>query len=253
MASKAGYDGIELWVRDIMEYINQGNPVSSLKKILDDNGLVVENAMAFDRWLVDDDVARAAAYKTLKEEMDMLAQIGCKRIAACPMGLTADKPLDLFKAGERYKQIIEIGRQTGVMPQLEFWGHTKTFYNIGQAIMVAAVANDPDVKILADVYHMFRGGSGFESLKMLKGNVIDVFHMNDYVTTIPREQQADKDRLYPGDGAAPMKQILTDLSDMGGTKVLSLEIFNPEYWKLDALEVAKTGLNKMKAAVASIA
>jgi hypothetical protein len=30
---------------------------------------------------------------------------------------------------------------------------------------------------------------------------------------------------------------------------LSLEVFNREYWKQDALAVAKTGLAKMKAAV----
>ncbi|HDR52811.1 MAG TPA: sugar phosphate isomerase/epimerase, partial [Mariniphaga anaerophila] len=36
----------------------------------------------------------------------------------------------------------------------------------------------------------------------------------------------------------------------GGKKVLSLEFFNPEYWKRDALEVAKTGLMKMKEVVA---
>jgi hypothetical protein len=43
-----------------------------------------------------------------------------------------------------------------------------------------------------------------------------------------------------------MKEILTDLRRMGGTKVLSLELFNTEYWKQDSLEVAKTGLQKMK-------
>jgi len=32
--------------------------------------------------------------------------------------------------------------------------------------------------------------------------------------------------------------------------VLSLELFNPNYWKQDALEVAKIGLAKMKEAVA---
>ena len=54
------------------------------------------------------------------------------------------------------------------------------------------------------------------------------------------------DRVYPGDGAAPMNQILTDLKNMGGTKVLSLELFNETYWKHDPLLVAKTGLAKMK-------
>jgi sugar phosphate isomerase/epimerase len=99
---------------------------------------------------------------------------------------------------------------------------------------------------------MFRGQSDYSSLKMLRGNVLEIFHMNDYLGTVPRELQADKDRVYPGDGAAPIKQILTDLAQMGGVKVLSLELFNQEYWKQDAFHVAKTGLDKMKALTALV-
>ncbi len=39
---------------------------------------------------------------------------------------------------------------------------------------------------------------------------------------------------------------------MGGVKVLSLELFNQSYWDMDALAVAKTGLEKMRVQVASI-
>ena len=93
---------------------------------------------------------------------------------------------------------------------------------------------------------MFRGGSGYNSLKQISGNAIEVFHFNDFVTDIPRENQTDSDRVYPGDGAAPFSQIITDLYKAGGNKVFSLELFNKNYWEKDALEVAKTGLDKMK-------
>ena len=39
---------------------------------------------------------------------------------------------------------------------------------------------------------------------------------------------------------------------MGAAPALSLELFNKDYWKQDALEVAKTGLAKMKAVVAKV-
>jgi len=112
--------------------------------------------------------------------------------------------------------------------------------------MVAAAANDPDVHILPDIYHLFRGNSGFESLKMINGKILDIIHFNDYPSSIPREQQKDSDRVYPGDGVAPFKEIVADLSNMGGTKILSLELFNQEYWKLEPLVIAKTGLSKMR-------
>lgn len=141
---------------------------------------------------------------------------------------------------------MALGRETGVMPQLEFWGSSPVLWHMGQVLMIAAVANDKDVRILPDIYHMFRGESGFETLKMLDGNMIEIFHMNDYLDSKPRAEQEDADRIYPGDGAAPTEQILTTLKNMGGEKVLSLELFNRSYWAEDPMHVAKTGLKKMK-------
>jgi 2-keto-myo-inositol isomerase len=246
IASRAGYEYVELWLSDIKAYIEGGKSTSNLKKLITDNKLEVANAIGFAAWMVDDDDQRKTGFIQMENEMNIVAELGCTRIAAPSSGVKNDKPLDLFKAGERYSQLLELGRKTGVMPQLEFWGSSKTFYHLGQAIMVLAVADDPDGRLLADVYHLYRGGSGFNGLKMLNGKVIEIFHMNDFVSSIPVEQQTDKDRVFPGDGAAPMKQILNDLINMGGRKILSLELFNQEYWKNDALTTAKTGLEKMQ-------
>lgn len=118
--------------------------------------------------------------------------------------------------------------------------------------MIAAVANDPDARILPDVYHLFRGNSGFNGLKMLDGKLIEIFHMNDFPSHKNREEQDDSDRVYPGDGSAPIYDIVRDLLNMGGMKVLSLELFNRSYWDKDPLQVAETGLRKMKAIVSEI-
>jgi 2-keto-myo-inositol isomerase len=246
IASRAGYDGIELWVRDVEAWLDQGNTLLSLKKKIDDCKLTVENAIGFAPWMVPNEVQRKAGMQQMKKEMEMMAVLGCKRIAAPPSGVKPGGMPDLFTVGAWYKELIDLGRSTGVMPQLEFWGASGTLFHIGQALMIASAANDPDVHILADVFHMYRGDSGYESLKMLRGNMIEIFHMNDFVSSIPREQQKDSDRVYPGDGAAPWRLILSELKRMGGTKVLSIELFNETYWKEDALTVAVTALKKMQ-------
>jgi len=246
ITAKAGFDGIEIWIRDLQKYLEEGGNLKDLKKFIDDLGLQVENAIGFAQWIVDDETTRNAALEQLKKEMDLVAQIGCKRIAAPPAG-AANKPFpDLFEIGKRYKKILEIGDITGVTPILEFWGASASLYHISQAMFIATAANHPKACILPDVYHMFRGGSGYDSLKQISGNAIKVFHFNDFVSDIPREKQTDSDRVYPGDGAAPYGQIISDLHKAGGKKVFSLELFNESYWEKDAFEVAKTGLNKMK-------
>ena len=248
IASKAGYDGIELWIGDIQAFLKEGNPVSKLRKHLEDHQLKLENAIGFAPWMAEDEAVKKKGFAQMKEEMEILAELGGKRIAA--PGIGANAPVDLFRAGQSYKELLDLGRSTGVMPQLEFWGAFDPFHHLGQTLMVAAVANDPDARLLPDVYHLFRGGSGFEGLKMLNGRSVEIFHLNDFPGDIPRGKQEDKDRVYPGDGIAPMGEIIKALHDMGGPKILSLELFNPNYWKEDPLSVAKTGLRKMKDQVA---
>ncbi len=249
ITAKAGYDGIEIWIRDLQKYLNEGGNLKDLKKYIDDLGLRVENAIGFAEWIVDDEVRRNTAIVQLKKEMDLVAQIGCTRIAAPPAGAYNQPFTDLFEIGKRYRKILETGDLTGVTPILEFWGASASLYHISQAMFIATAANHQKACILPDVYHMFRGGSGYHSLKQISGNAIEVFHFNDFVTDIPREKQNDSDRVYPGDGGAQYTQIIADLHKAGGKKILSLELFNENYWKKDAQEVAKTGLDKMKSLV----
>ena len=242
IASEAGYDGIEIWIRDLKKYLDSGKKAGELKKYLADKNLTVENAIGFAPWLAD----KEAGFGQMKDEMEMVAAIGGKRIAAPAAGVKAGKPLDLFMAGERYSELLKLGRETGVMPQLEFWGASDVLWHIGQTLMIASVSGDKDARILPDVYHMFRGGSSFDILKMIDGSLIEIFHFNDYTNVKPRIEQNDSDRIYPGDGAAPLKEIMARLRTMGGEKVLSLELFNEKYWIEDPLTIAKTGINKMK-------
>jgi sugar phosphate isomerase/epimerase len=252
IAAKAGYDGMELWINDIKDYVKQGNSLQSLATFISAKNLTIENLISFTAWMVDDDIKRKAALAELEEEMKMMAVLGCHRIAAPPAGVEKDKPLDFQKAGARYRDILALGRKYKVMPQLEFWGASGTLHNLGQALAIAAAANDPDARILPDVYHLFRGGSGFDGLKLVSGKAIEIIHINDYPASKPVNEQTDSDRVYPGDGAAPIRQVLRDLQAMGGTKVLSLELFNKTYWAQDALLVAGTGLQKMKSLVNEI-
>ena len=72
IAAKAGYDGLELWINDIKNYIKQGNSIESLATFISSKGLVVENLISFTAWMVDDDAKRKAALVDLEEEMKLM-------------------------------------------------------------------------------------------------------------------------------------------------------------------------------------
>ena len=63
----------------------------------------------------------------------------------------------------------------------------------------------------------------------------------------------DADRIYPGDGIAPIHQTLKILLKNRTTPlVLSCELFNKAYYQQDALTVAKTSLHKMQMIVKAL-
>ena len=249
IAAKAGYQAIEPWVHKIHEYAGAGGNLKDLRKRIADLGLTVESAISFFQWIVDDETKRAQGFEQAKRDMEILAQIGGKRIAAPPAGATREPGLDLMKAAERYRELLELGDKTGVVPQIELWGSSKNLHRLGQCMFVVIESGHPKACFMPDVYHIYKGGSDFTGLKLLSAHAVQVFHINDYPADPPRDRIGDRDRVMPGDGIAPLTKILRDLCATGNHAVLSLELFNPDYWKQDALTVAKIGLTKMKAAV----
>ncbi|MGN6545191.1 MAG: hypothetical protein ACTHK7_09100, partial [Aureliella sp.] len=47
IASDAGYTGVELWLRDVDKFVEQGGDLPSLRREIADLGLTVESAIAF--------------------------------------------------------------------------------------------------------------------------------------------------------------------------------------------------------------
>jgi sugar phosphate isomerase/epimerase len=252
VVAEAGYDGIEVWMDALGEYVKEGGSLPDLKKRISDSGLVVEGAIGFPEWIVDDEARRAKGMERAKREIDMVSQVGGRRFAAPPAGATNLPKLELADAAARYRALLEIGEQVGVVPELEVWGFSKNLGHLGECVAVAMETGHRNACVLPDVFHLYKGGSDFRGMRLLGPDAIQVLHMNDYPADPPREKVDDSFRMYPGDGVAPLTEILQALRRTGGQKVLSLELFNRTYWAQDPLVTAKNGLARMKAVVAKV-
>ena len=253
-ASKAGFRSVEIWIESLQTFIKEGGSPAQARKISGDLGIKIENAIGFAAWIVDDEAARAKGVDQLKREMELLAQVGCMRVATPPVGAQSPQSprIDLLKAAERYRTILEISDQTGVIPHLELWGFSKNLNLLSEVMYVAVQSGHPSARLLLDVYHLYKGGSSLDSLKLVGKPGIEIFHINDYAAGFPKETIVDADRIYPSDGIAPIGQILKIIKNPENPIVLSLEVFNKSYYAQDALLVAKTGLEKIKKVIAGI-
>jgi sugar phosphate isomerase/epimerase len=248
LVAKAGYGAIEPWINELERHVEKGGNLRDLGTRISDSGLRVASAIGFAEWIVEDEGQRKKGLERARRDMDMVRQIGGGYIAAPPAGATK-VDINLNRAAERYRALLEIGAKIGVIPQLELWGFSRTLSRLGETALVAIEAGHPRACILADIFHLYKGGSDFGGVRLLSGAAMQTLHMNDYPAKPPRAEITDAHRVYPGDGVAPLARVLRDLRESGSRCALSLELFNRDYWKQDALTVLRTGLDRMRAAV----
>jgi sugar phosphate isomerase/epimerase len=249
VTAQAGYQGIEPWVSEIEAYLQGGGTLVELGHLLKRRGLEVPNLIAFFQWAHPDGRARAQALEEARGVAAMARELACPCVAAPPSGIPDRTDIPLSHIAECYRDLLELGRQVGVRPLLEFWGHSRVLYSLDEAVEILSLVDDPDAAILADVFHMAKGGSDFGLLGQLDGGQLGLIHLNDYPRSPDIARLTDRERLYPGEGAAPYAAIMATLSEIGYTGVLSLELFNEAYQRAGALDVARMGLEKMKQSV----
>lgn len=252
VAAAAGFGSVEIWIDTLQEYLTNGGSVKEIKNKLASLNLKIENCIAFHEWVVYDEVTRKASIEQMKKDMELLASIGCKRMAATGKGLTNDTTISLDTIAERYKHVLELGVSMNVIPLLEMWGFQNQFSTVNEVTYCAMQTGNASAKILLDVFHLYKGGSSLNTLAFINPEINDILHMNDYPSTFSQEVITDADRIYPGDGVAPLKQILKTLKRKDQPLILSVELFNKNYYSEDALLVAKTSLNKLKAVVRNV-
>ena len=251
IAADAGYDGIEPWVKEIDTWVEQGGQLSDLRDKASDRGVQIVNLIAFPEWAVPEDDRREAGVAEAERCFEMADALDCTYVAAPPFGIHT-REVNLFDVAKRYGALVDAVAQFTAKPILEFWGIAKTLGTVGEALMVAAESGRADTVLLADVFHMYKGSGHFYGLEYLGPDKLGLVHVNDYPAVPGRDVVTDADRVYPGDGLTDWPSFVAVLNQVGYEGMLSLELFNESYWAKGSVAVAKEGLEKLKACVASV-
>ncbi|HET6382503.1 MAG TPA: sugar phosphate isomerase/epimerase family protein [Armatimonadota bacterium] len=251
IAGEAGYGAIELWGDDLTAHENAGGTLSEVRGWLKDAGLQAPSVIAVSNWMDSrEGDEKKRAFAEVRRRMEQGAAIGSRHIVASPV--PDNDELDMVRAAARYRDLLVMGREIGVTPAMEFLGFFHNVYRLDQALAIAKAAEHPDACIVLDPFHLYRGGSGFDEIAAIPAKMIAICHFNDAPADPPRQEQGDKDRVYPGDGILPLAKMLGDLVRNGYQGALSLELFNPAYWANDPESVARTGLAKTREVLAKI-
>lgn len=182
-----------------------------------------------------------------RRRMAQAIQLGSPYIVASP----PQEVVDVSRASQRFGELLEIGTRLGITPSMEFLGFVDGVNNVATAWAIASGSGQPGAKatIVADVFHMMRGGGSIDDLLTIKGDALACFHIND-LPAIPNPRvQRDEDRVMVGEGIADLPGVIANLRTIGYRGPLSLELFNRTLWEHDPLEVVKRGLDRIRGVV----
>jgi sugar phosphate isomerase/epimerase len=245
VASLAGYQAIEPWNDEIDDYLKQGGTIAELRTVVGEAGLKVVSVIALHSWITSDGPAHQSVLDECKRRMDQAVQLGSPYIVASP----PQEVVDLDRATARFVELMTIGKSVGVTPTMEFLGFVDGIKNVASAWAIARGIDDLRGTVVADVFHMIRGGGSVDDLLLLPGERLANFHINDVPSDPDPLTQTDYDRVMVGDGIADLPKVIANLRSIGYHGPLSLELFNRDLWECDPLAVVKRGLERIRALV----
>lgn len=239
-AGAAGFDYIEIWAAKLREYL-KSHTTEDLKNFIAENNLEPYsiNSIEHITFRTPEDYA---AIKGETEELSKIAgEIGCPYVVVVPGRLpeNVDEERVVEESVHVLTELGEIAEKYGVSLAFEFLGQTDcSVQTLDLCNKIVEKVNRQNIGNVIDTFHFYAGNSTFEAIEQMKPEKLFIFHIND-AEDLPKESLTDAHRLYPGTGILPIKEIKARFDKIGYDRMVSIEIFRPEYWNEDPFEVAR--------------
>jgi 2-keto-myo-inositol isomerase len=238
-ARAAGFKALEIWAAKMDAYL-ETHSAETLRALFSGAGLQPAsiNSIEFITFRSPEE------YEEIKarcHELCGLAQaLGCGKIVVVPSPTPDGVGWDEIKDESMrvLRELSEIAAPYGVALAFEFLGFSWcSVRTLGQCWEIVQKANCTNVGLVIDTCHFYAGGSLLDTIEEVDPNKILIFHIND-VEERPLDTIEDAHRLLPGEGVIPLDDILTRLRGIDFDGLCSIELFRPEYWDRDPVELA---------------
>ena len=239
-ASAAGFDLLEIWAAKLRKFL-ETRTVADLKNLLEENNLQPYSINSIEH-ITFRSPADYAQIKAETEELSAIAgEIGCPYVVVVPGKLpeNATKTEIIDESVNVLNELADIAEKHNVSLAFEFLGQTDcSVQTLDLCNEIVEKVDRPNIGNVIDTFHFYAGNSTFEAIDRMKPEKLFIFHIND-AEDLPKEQLTDAQRLYPGTGILPIAEIKEHFDKIGYDRMVSIEIFRPEYWNEDPYEVAR--------------
>ncbi len=149
---------------------------------------------------------------SLEPALEFASSVGAQWLAATALELphyaSADEPAFIRSLAA----VGETAAKYGMRVMLEFMAF-RGISNFDEALRVVRAVGSPNVAITLDVLHFFRSGGAVDSLVEVEPELIGCAQLSDAPRHAPSDliQEARSGRLYPGEGALPLRELIRTL------------------------------------------
>jgi 2-keto-myo-inositol isomerase len=239
-AGAAGFDLIEIWSKKLYTFLEQ-HSAAELKQLIAEHNLQPWsiNSIEHITFRTDQD------YAAIKAECETLArvagEIGCPYIVVVPGKMPAGATEDavIAESVRVLNELADIAEPYGVGLAFEFLGQTDcSVQTLDLCNKIVELVGRDNVGNVIDTFHFYAGNSSLDAIDAMPPEKLFIFHIND-AEDLPKGELTDAHRLYPGEGILPIAAIKQRFDRIGYDRMVSIEIFRPEYWDQDPFEVAQ--------------
>ena len=231
-AREAGWTAIELWLRH-WDGLIAAEGLAATQRALQQSGLAVAGGCAQPGLMFSTGDELDRFREELRHRLEQCQALGAPHLVVTPGPARPQErptPDDLDRAADNLQAAADLATPFGVRLGIEFLKGLPLVNNLPTAIHLANLVARPSVGVVLDTFHLYAGLSKLEDLALLVTQPERLFfvHVNDVPPT-PRELLTDADRVLPGMGCLPLRDILGQIADTGYGGFVSLELFNAAF------------------------
>lgn len=240
VSALAGFGALEIWAGKLDGFLST-HSLAELKAMFVESAVapLALNSIEFIGF-------RGSEFSDVRARLHALGRIaqaiGCPTIVVVPSPLPS-RTTSWMEVVAEYVSVLRdlsaIAQTYAVRLSFEFLGFGWCSVRTPRAACEIVRACDRDnVGLTVDAAHFYAGGGSLSELDWLDPNRIFAFHLDD-LEDCPREAISDAARLLPGLGVVPLDDICARLQGIGYNGPCAVELFRPEYWRLDPLDLAR--------------
>ena len=237
IARATGWSAVELRRLDFLRAVEAGGSAEDVVDLVKGSGLAVSAVGAQFGWMFADGAERRRLLLLLGDSCRWAAALGCRTV----MSPVDRGPGDLAQAARSIREAGDIAAEHGVRLALEPNSQAEQLNTLEVTRELLSRAAHPACALLVDTYHLGRRGGGVPSIEAVAVEEIGYVQFSDVPAQGLRPGQV-LDRLPPGRGTLPFREIFRLLSDKGYRGYLSYEAPNQGAWARDPEAVAREAI-----------